>query len=184
MKTIRTSFYARYHRTAQLVLLATIQTAAFAGASFVQHNLVSDIPGLADQTLNPAVGALSSSGLYTAPLSIASSQEVNVTAVSDADPTKVASASVTLMPGTGISVKVLPATVALKRKGTQQFQASVSGTMNTSVTWSISPSIGTISQTGLYRAPNNLNGSVAVTVTAKSVQDVAATGTALISLSR
>src|SRR5438034_4374293 len=50
MKTIRTSLYPRYHRIAQLVLLAGIQTAAFAGSSFVQHNLVSDIPGLADQT--------------------------------------------------------------------------------------------------------------------------------------
>src|SRR5437773_3012937 len=41
--------------------------------------------------LNPAVGALSSSGLYTAPLSIASSQEVNVTAVSFHEQTRVIS---------------------------------------------------------------------------------------------
>jgi uncharacterized protein (TIGR03118 family) len=50
MKTMRTTFHARYHRLTQLVLLTALQTAAFAGTSFVQHNLVSDIPGLADQT--------------------------------------------------------------------------------------------------------------------------------------
>jgi hypothetical protein len=130
--------------------------------------------------LNPAVGALSSSGLYTAPLSIPSSQAVNVTAVSDADTTKFASGLVTLTPGAGISVTVSPATVAMNRKGTRQFQASVTGATNPSVTWSISPSVGRISQNGRYRAPNKVDASVSVTVTATSAQDGAATGTALI----
>jgi hypothetical protein len=135
--------------------------------------------------LNPAVGSLSSSGLYTAPLSISSSQAVNVTAISDADSTKLASALVTLMaPATSVSVNISPSAVALKRKETQQFQASVSGAGNTSVTWSISPSIGTISQTGLYLGPKNLDSPVSVTVTARSVQDAAAIGTAVVSLSR
>ena len=47
---------------------------------------------------NPAVGTISTSGLYTAPSSITSQQTVQVTATSVADPTKSASAIVTLNP--------------------------------------------------------------------------------------
>src|SRR6266404_4088802 len=68
MKTIKTSFYSRYHRMAQLMLLATIQTAAFAGASFVQRNLVSDIPGLADQTDPNLVNPWGMAASATSPL--------------------------------------------------------------------------------------------------------------------
>ena len=50
MKIMRASFYSRHQVMAQLVLLATIPAAAFGANSFVQHNLVSDIPGVADQT--------------------------------------------------------------------------------------------------------------------------------------
>jgi hypothetical protein len=50
-------------------------------------------------SLNPAVGSISASGLYTAPGSISSTSTVKVTATSVADPTKSASASVTLTAG-------------------------------------------------------------------------------------
>jgi 6,7-dimethyl-8-ribityllumazine synthase len=49
-------------------------------------------------SLNPALGSISPSGLYVAPLSISSPQLVNVTATSVADPTKFASATVSLLP--------------------------------------------------------------------------------------
>jgi uncharacterized protein (TIGR03118 family) len=68
MKKMRTTFYARYHRMTQLVLLATIQTAAFAGTGFVQHNLVSDIPGLADQTDPNMVNPWGMASSATSPL--------------------------------------------------------------------------------------------------------------------
>ena len=47
-------------------------------------------------SINPSVGTISSAGLYTAPSSILTSQTVTVTAQSVADPTKSASASVSL----------------------------------------------------------------------------------------
>jgi uncharacterized protein (TIGR03118 family) len=68
MKIMRTTFYARYHRMTQLVLLAAIQTAAFAGTGFVQHNLVSDIPGLADQTDPNMVNPWGMASSATSPL--------------------------------------------------------------------------------------------------------------------
>ena len=74
MNIIKTSFYARYHRMAQLLLLATIQTAAFAGGSFVQHNLVSDIPGLAEQTDPNLVNPWGISASATSPLWISNNR--------------------------------------------------------------------------------------------------------------
>jgi len=50
MRIFSTSSFTANPRIAQFLLLATLQAVAFAGTSFQQHNLVSDIPGLADQT--------------------------------------------------------------------------------------------------------------------------------------
>src|SRR6516225_2999029 len=60
---------------------------------------------------------------------------------------------------------------------TQQFTASVSGSSNQAVTWSVSGSsctgsaCGTISSTGLYTAPSSVPVMPAVTVTAASQVD-------------
>src|SRR5262249_51232304 len=52
---------------------------------------------------------------------------------------------------------------------TQQFIANVTGTTNTDVTWSLNPTIGTISPSGMYTAPTALTTTTTVTVTATSV---------------
>jgi parallel beta-helix repeat protein len=51
-------------------------------------------------SINPAVGTISPAGLYTAPSNILTSQSVTVTAQSVADPTKSASATISLSPPT------------------------------------------------------------------------------------
>ena len=51
---------------------------------------------------NATVGTISSSGLYTAPATVQSTTTVTVTAVSQADPTKSASAQVTITPIVGM----------------------------------------------------------------------------------
>lgn len=53
-------------------------------------------------TLNPNVGTISSSGRYRAPAVILSRQQVMVTAASAADPTKSATATITLTPPLGL----------------------------------------------------------------------------------
>jgi hypothetical protein len=66
MKIFKNSSFNRYPRIAQFVLLAAIQATAFAGTSFLQHNLVSGVPGFADQTdpnlVNPRGMASSATG--------------------------------------------------------------------------------------------------------------------------
>jgi hypothetical protein len=49
-------------------------------------------------SINPSVGSISSSGVYTAPASIASAQTVTVTATSSANPAKTGTATITLTP--------------------------------------------------------------------------------------
>ena len=131
-------------------------------------------------SLSPAVGAISNTGLYTAPASISSPQAVTVTATSAADPTKSATATVNLWPP--VSVSVAPPTAKLYAAQTQQFTASVTNSPKTAVTWSLSPAVGAISNAGLYTAPASISASQAVTVTATSAADPTKSATATVNL--
>ena len=101
--------------------------------------------------VSPNTETIDSSALYTAPSLIVSQQSVTVTATSVADATKIASAIVTLNPA--VTVTVTPATASLGAAQTQQFSATVTGSSDTSVTWSLSPNAGAITAAGLYTAP-------------------------------
>src|SRR5262249_26880318 len=63
----------------------------------------------------------------------------------------------------------------------QQFTASVNGTTNTGVTWTLSGP-GSISATGLYTAPASITSAHNVTITATSAADPTRFGTATVSL--
>lgn len=83
-------------------------------------------------SLNPSnLGTISSTGLYTAPSTITGQETVTVTATSQEDPTKSASATITLLPP--ISVSVAPPTVTLQGGQSQLFAATVANTSNTGV---------------------------------------------------
>jgi len=115
---------------------------------------------------NNNVGTISSSGLYTAPSSAGTH---TVTATSVADTSKSASAAVSV-----ISLTVSPQSASLTPYGTQQFTATVQGTNNTGVTWSVdgvaggNNTVGTISSSGLYTAPGTL-GSHTITATSSAL---------------
>lgn len=89
---------------------------------------------------------------------------------------------VTSGPPPAISVSVSPSAISLFGGQTQQFTATVTGTANTAVTWSVSPQTGSISGTGLYTAPAIVNSAQAVTITAISVADPSQSGSATVSL--
>jgi hypothetical protein len=74
-------------------------------------------------------------------------------------------------------VTVTPSSVTLSGSGTQQFTAT-SGP----VQWSISPNAGSISTSGLYKAPTSITVQQAVTVTATSTSDSTNFATATITL--
>jgi hypothetical protein len=122
-------------------------------------------------------GTINSTGLYTAPTVVPSPPAVTVTVTSLADVTATATSTLTIASPSAVSVTVSPSQVVLATGGRQQFVARVTGTSQTSVTWSVSGagcvggSCGTISSTGLYTAPETVPVSAAVTITATSVAD-------------
>ena len=81
-----------------------------------------------------------------------------------------------------VTVSLTPSTASLTPSQLQQFTATVSGTANQTVNWSLTPAIGTLSTTGLYSAPAVATAQT-VTVTAKSVADPTKSASALVSLS-
>ena len=87
-----------------------------------------------------------------------------------------------------IGVSVAPAAATLQLGAAQQFQATVSGTANQSVTWAVNgmpggdPAAGTITSAGLYAAPAALPPAGFVTVSAVSVANGTSQGSAVVSI--
>lgn len=87
-----------------------------------------------------------------------------------------------------VSVTVSPTSASLSLGATQQFQAIVAGSSDTSVSWEVNQapggaaSSGTISSSGLYTAPASLPSPPSVTVTAVSRADTHASSSAIVSL--
>jgi uncharacterized protein (TIGR03437 family) len=131
-------------------------------------------------SMNPSVGTLSN-GLYTAPSVINTAQSVTITATSVADSSKSASATVQLAASAPVGISLSPLTATLTASQSKLFTAIVTGNANTSVTWSMTPSVGSLLN-GLYTAPSAINALQAVTITATSVADVSKSASATIQL--
>ena len=122
-------------------------------------------------------GSINSSGFYTAPSIVPSPSTITVTAFSLADASQFGTATVTIGSTTSVAVSVAPNSVTLAVKGQQQFTASVTGSSNTSVNWTVTGigcvagSCGTITSSGLYTAPATVPSPALATVTATSVAD-------------
>jgi hypothetical protein len=88
-----------------------------------------------------------------------------------------------ISPLSSITVAISPTSATLTASQQQQFKATVTGSANTSVNWTISPSnVGNISVSGLYMAPATISTAQTVAVTATSQADHTAFGTAVIAL--
>jgi len=128
-------------------------------------------------------GTISSTGLYTAPATVPNPAVVTVTATSVANTAYAAAAQVTIQPGpNAISVSLSPATGTVANFGTLQFVASVTGDVNTAVTWYVngvqggSQYTGYISPNGLFVAP----GGVPTTASGSSTKATTAAITAVL----
>lgn len=98
------------------------------------------------------------------------------------------SSAVTVSVVSTIVVTISPPSVSVLAGGTQQFQATVSGSANQAVIWKVNgvtggdPSSGTITTSGLYTAPAVIPVSGTATVSALSVADGLTQGTATVSI--
>jgi hypothetical protein len=129
---------------------------------------------------NPNFGTISTSGLYTAPATVPTPQNVTITATSVADTTKSASVSVTITPVVGITITTPSSPQNLAVNGTLGFTASVTGSSNTAVTWTVNgvangnSTYGTITGSGLsvtYNAPSSVPSPATFNITATSAAD-------------
>ena len=127
-----------------------------------------------------ACGTISNGGLYVAPASVPSPATVTVKATSVADPTKSASASLTIVAVVSVLLSISPMSADVPTGGTQPFTASITGTSNTALTWDLSgtgcsgSSCGTLSTSTLsavYSAPTVAPSPAIVSVIAISVAD-------------
>lgn len=138
---------------------------------------------------NAALGEISAAGLYTAPEILPSTPTISVIAVSVANDS--ASASATITATDNIVVTVLPASANVPAGGAQTFMASVSATGDPAqgVTWSVNSiaggnaTVGTIAPTGptgaaIYMAPAIPPTPATVTIAATSVADTSKSGSA------
>ncbi len=133
-----------------------------------------------------ATGTISPTGIFTAPQTLPADPAVTVTAASMADPTKSASATVTI--ASDIAVNVFPATAAVELGGQQSFQASVvsAGKPSTAVAWSLSgpgctgAACGTVDASGIFTAPQIMPSPGVISLTAKSVADPSRSASATI----
>jgi uncharacterized protein YjdB len=89
-----------------------------------------------------------------------------------------------------VSVTISPTSARVRTAKTQQFTATVSGSTNKQVTWKVngvtggSKSTGTVSTSGLYKAPSSVPNPATVTVTAVSVADPTKSASASVTISR
>ena len=120
-------------------------------------------------------GSITSAGLYVAPPSLGI---FHVVVTSQADITKSATATVTVPP---VSVAISPGGETLGPGSVRMFVASVDGTANTAVVWSIEEGAagGAITASGGYTAPVNTG---TFHVLATSVADPSITGAATVTV--
>jgi uncharacterized protein (DUF1800 family) len=183
---------------------------AFAAGTITVRNQTPSIASVTPSTLPPGAfsltvnGSLFASGAQVlwnnAPLQTSYVSSTRLTATGNA--TQTGGAAITVAnPGpaavsgpftvnvvSSVVVNITPSAVGLVPGATQQFQANVSGTPNTAVTWKVNgtaggdPSVGLITQSGLYTAPGATPPAGLVTVSALSQADNLTQGTATVTI--
>ena len=125
---------------------------------------------------NSTVGIISTAGLYTAPAQAGT----HTIAAGVANASGSASAAVT-----GISFTVTPSTATINPSATEQFTAAIQGSIGSTFTWSVdgvaggNATTGTITTSGLYKAPSVIG---AHTVTATTTTTPAVTADAAVTV--
>lgn len=116
-------------------------------------------------TLVPTTTAGTTSAHYLAPGSVTQTTTVTVQATSVSNPSIFVKA--TILVASTVAISASPASADLIAGQKVQLSATVLGSTNTGVQWSLSPgSPGTLSSSGLYTAPATLAADAVATVTA------------------
>ncbi len=171
--------------TGSLVLLGNSQAFAATVTNITNTSVSWSVNGIPNGS--GSTGTITTAGLYTAPADLPSPVTVNVTAASQADTTKSATAQLTIT--SDIAISLSPPNAGVELGATQGFRAAISssGHPDTTLRWSISgatcPSAcGTVDSSGNYTAPGILPAPATATVTAQSIADPSKQASAAISI--
>jgi hypothetical protein len=136
---------------------------------------------------NATSGTITTTGTYTAPEDLPSPASVQITATSTADPTKSATATVSII--SDIVVQVTPNIAGVELGALQPFSATIlsAGHPDPTLRWSISGApcpnqCGTVDAHGNFTAPQILPSPASLTVTAQSVADPSKQASAAITI--
>jgi hypothetical protein len=142
---------------------------------------------------SPASGSID----YLAPAAVPSPNPVALVATSHADPSRTGMSAITIFVSSGlVGVTISPAYAFVPASGgstsTQQFFASVTGTGNTGVTWSVQSALlgqgcagsacGSVNTSGLYSAPAVAPSPNAISVVATSSADPTKSASATVAI--
>ena len=187
----RTTLTPTVTNTANTAVTWTVNGVLNGNATLGQICQTASVPCTAPT--GPASGSVD----FLAPASVPSSNPVNVTAASAADPTRSGTAIVIITGPSGVTsvsisppfAFVAPSTATLSQ---QRFVATVTGNSNTSVAWSVQSAVpgqgcsgagcGSVDATGLYSAPTAAPSPNGISVIATSVADTTKSATATVTI--
>jgi DNA-binding beta-propeller fold protein YncE len=165
-----------------------------AASASIQPTNCTAIPGITLANPLTGYGTITQTGLYTAPSSIPAQNNsvVMATSIVNSNSKGVANTSTdfglaTVTVDSGVRVQITPLTPTIGVNDQLQFAATVTGTTNQSVSWTVKTSgtgvnVGTISASGLYTAPSTVpSGAVTVEATAAADPTESASTTVTIS---
>ena len=173
--------------SAASVFLGATQQFQAAMDGSAQANVAWQVNGIAGG--NTTVGAISLSGVYTAPVILPSSTNIMITAI---EGTVIATAAVTLEDN--VSLSISPSAASVPDGGSQLFTANFtsSGDPSQALVWSVdgivggNSVVGTLAPNGalagVYTAPATVPSPASLTVTVTSVADPAKTATAAVTV--
>ncbi|MHB8609514.1 MAG: hypothetical protein ACYDCG_14535 [Candidatus Acidiferrales bacterium] len=167
------------------VLLGNSQTFVATVSNTTNASVSWSVNGIPNGSAS--TGTITAAGLYTAPTDLPSPAIVQVTATSQADATKSATAPLTI--ASDISISLAPPNAGVELGATQGFHSAIasSGHPDSSVRWSISGATcpfacGAVDLSGNYTAPSILPSPASETLTAQSVADPSKQASAAINI--
>ncbi len=156
------------------LLLGNTQTFAATVTGATDTTVSWSVNGIAGGS--PVTGRITSAGVYTAPADFPLAPTVQITATSNSDPTKSATATLTI--ASDVAIALAPSAVGVELGAIQPFRAAISsgGRPDSAIRWSISGAVcptacGSLDANGNYTAPQILPAPATITVTAQSVAD-------------
>ena len=177
---------------ASIFILPAVKVTVSPKTAVVHNNMTQQFSALVENTNDTTViweviggaqnGTIDNPGLYTAPPVVPNPEEVQIKASSVVDPSKYDTAIVTV--ALPIEVNIQPSSAIINVGKSKQFNALViNAHLTNEVIWSIENdpqdgSLGTISNTGLYTAPQNVPDPAQIVIRATSVEDPSAFGIA------